>query len=161
MTGICIRTAFGAAVLLLALAVAEPAQAIDATAWDQARATELAVELDKAVKDLSRTANSEKLDSMNTKSAQAFLMVEDLKSLSRYSKRLARHLGEGAGRDETARLFERMLSIVRGLRDQRGSSPVLANSSAEVDEAREVLEELAKFYGRTLPAPVAAPGTKE
>ena len=160
MTGICIRAAFGVAVLLLALASAGPAHATDAASWDQARATELAVELDKAVKALSRTANSEKLDSMNTKSAQAFLMVEDLKSLSRYARRLARHLGEGASQADTARLFDRMLAIVRGLRDQRGSSPVLANSSAEIDEAREVLEELAQLYGKTLPPPVAAPGSK-
>jgi len=161
VTRICIRTAFGVAVFLLALAATGSAQAIDAVSWDQARATELAVEIDKAVKDLARTARTEQLEVQNTKNAEAYIMVEDLKSLSRYSKRLARHLGEGAGQTDTARLFQRMLVIVRSLRDQRASSPLLANSSAEIDKAREALEELAQFYGETLPPPVAAPGTRE
>jgi hypothetical protein len=161
VTGICIRTAFGVALLLLTLAATGSAQAAEAVAWDQARATQLAVDLDKAVKDLSRTARTEQLEAQDTKNAQAYLMVEDLKSLSRYSKRLARHLGEGAGQADTERLFERMLMIVRSLRDQRASSPLLANSTGEIDKAREMLEQLAQYYGKTLPPPVAAPGTKE
>ena len=161
MTGICRRTVFGIAAFLLALAVAGPAQAIDAVSWDQARATQAASEFDETVKALARTARTEQLEVQNTKNAQAYIMVEDLKSLSRYSKRLARHLGEGAGQADTARLFDRIMVIVRSLRDQRASSPMLANSSAEIDKARAALEELAQFYGKTLPPPVAAPGTKE
>ena len=135
--------------------------AAESVAWDQARATELAQKLEAEVEGLARTARVEQLEMQNTKSSEAFLIVEDLRSLTRHSRRLARHLGEGATRDETAPLFRRMMITVRGLRTLRPTAPLLSNSVAEIDKARAVLIELAAFYGETVQPPVAAPPVRQ
>jgi hypothetical protein len=144
---------------LLIAAVAGAGHALEGdVAWDQAKATTLAAQFEEAAGALARTARTEQLEAQNTKSTEAYLIVEDLKSITRYSKRLSSALSKGASKDETQRLFRRLLAIVRDLRDLRRSSPLLANSAAEISSARDVLEQLAGFYGETLPPAVAAPG---
>ena len=145
------------AILGLVLLVA-PVQAVEEAAWDQARAAALAPEFEKTVTALHRTAKIENRDPNQAKSAEIYLLVQDIQSLSRISRRLSRQLSNGQGRAETDPLFRRLMVIVRDINAQRASAPILENSGAEIDEARRVLGELAAYYGQVLPPPVAAPG---
>ncbi len=140
--------------LVAVLAVAGAARATEADAsWDQSRATELALAFEKAARDLEKTARLEQVDQTGART-RTFLIVEDLKSLTRLSKRLASALGAGEGRDESQRLFSRMVRLVKSLREATPHSILLENSGDEIAHARGLLDELAVLYGVTLPPPL-------
>jgi hypothetical protein len=151
-----VRTSITAAVLLAWL-VAAGASAADS--WDQARVTDVARQLSKAVDVLYRKANVEQLDPKGLASrADVYVVVEDLQQLKRYSSRLARDLEGGAGREATLPLVERMLDLVDRLRAARARTPILLDAAPEIEHARELGTELTRLYGtRPLPPPISAP----
>lgn len=159
---IIVRTALLGLSVLIASASTGTATAVetDAAAWNQQEVTALAASFEQAVDDLVDKAQIEKGqgDKGATQRADIYLLVEDLKSLNRHSRQLSTQLGKGLGRAETDALFRRMMSIVRDIRAQREEKmPLLENSGDEIERARGILEQLARYYGEAMPPPVAAP----
>jgi hypothetical protein len=129
------------------LAAAGAALALDAVPWEQERVVEAATRFELSVNELYESARLAKFEPMTRKNA-IFLIVQDLKTLKRYSTRLVGQLREGEGQAETAPLFDRIGMIVRDIRAKKDMAPILENSQAALDKARERLLQLAAFYGK-------------
>ena len=153
------RVTLSALTIIGILTLAGTAPALDVEGWDQERITEVAAQFELAVDKLYKSARLETWEPMQRKNV-IYLIVQDLKTLKRHSTRLAAQLRDGQGRDETILLFERIERVVRDIRAKRGMAPILQGKQSEIDATRGKLEELAAFYGKTLP-PVAAPPTKK
>ena len=126
--------------------------------WNQELVAQTAAKFEKEVSGLYDKARIENQElQMSHVIIDSYLMVDDMKTLRRHSRALARNLKDGNGRDETIRLFERMQIIIRDLQVRAPSSPLLAGARPELDAARETLNELRAAYGiEPLPPPVAA-----
>jgi uncharacterized membrane protein YccC len=143
-------------VLVLALGLGGAARALDEVPWDQARATELATKLAAAVDELYRAARVEQLDADPSKSAENYTFLEDMKMLRRTSSSLARYLEKGSSKEQTSAIFDRLLSLVRQARESRRYADMLKGAQPQIDAARALADELARFYG-TPPTPDPTP----
>jgi hypothetical protein len=129
------------------LATGGAALALDAEEWDQKGAAQAATEFELAVNELYESARLARFEPMTRKNV-IFLIVQDLRTLKRFSSRLAKQLHEGEGQAETAPLFDRIGVIVRDIRAKKDMAPILESSQRELDIAREKLLELSAFYGK-------------
>lgn len=149
-----------AAVAAAAVLMATQARAIEADLpWDQGTATEYSRQLATSVSWLYREAKIEQDEaSLTAVTVDNYVFVEDLKSLRRYTERLARALESGKSQEETATLFARIQRLVRDVQDSKRFAHVLEGEAAraEVETARGYLNELTRFYEKSAPAPVAS-----
>ena len=126
--------------------------------WDQQQVSETAERFENEVSALYEKARIENQQyQVPSVSTESYLLVDDMKTLRRHSRALVRNLENGAGRDATIRLFERMQIIIRDLRVIMPMTHLLSGAQHELDTARATLNELRAFYGiEPLPPPVAA-----
>ena len=141
-----IRTATYATTL--AAAVALPGSA-GTTAWDQARATELAGELEDATKgfeDALRKQPAATAASGHPDSAER--LRDQAQRLENSAAALSAHLQKGEGREETDTLFKSVTQdaseTAESARNQLIPQPVMA----EWDAVTKALESLANYYGK-------------
>jgi hypothetical protein len=133
--------------LILGLVLAPLALALEAELpWDQASATELASALSRGVEGILKEAKIERRGGETVKAVENYLLVEDLRSLSRHTRGLARRLKAGEGKSETAPLFSRIELLVRDAAVARRSSTLLTGAQAEIDIARQQLDRLTAYY---------------
>jgi hypothetical protein len=133
-----------AVTLLLAVAVGAPSLA--ATAWDQAQVSALAKQLaaeTSALRDIAEK-NPDKPPGSARKAQYA--VREDLRLLASATKRLAKRLAGGAGRDETEGLYKRAASLRRDADEQAKNQDVLANARAQADKTLALFDQLAAYY---------------
>ena len=83
-------------------------------------------------------------------------MIEDLERLKRFTRRFSRDLKSRKERLSTTPMFRRLLDIVRTLRTRARNHPVLQDAQTEIERARSVLADLARFYGEVWPPTAAA-----
>jgi hypothetical protein len=141
------------------LALAGPAAALDVQDWNQERVSELATQFQVSADKLYQSARVERYEPMQ-RFNKVFLIVEDLNLLRRYASRLARQLQNGENREATEVLVERITFLVREIRVKRTGAQILENSQDEIATARAQLEEIVRYYGKTLP-PIASPPAKK
>jgi hypothetical protein len=147
-----------ALISLVGIARAEETQ----LTWEQEKVAKVAAEFVAAVDQLHNEARVESYAEDSLQSADMWLVVEDLKSLKRYSGQLARRLEAGEGREDTLRLFERLQMLVRSTRQHKQSAPILEGEAAQaqIAKARAILNQLNGYYGvgEAAPDAPAAPG---
>lgn len=144
------RETLSALAIIGLLAMAGAAPTFSAEEWDQERVAALAADFSASVNSLFQAARLETREPMSRKNA-IYLTVQDLRTLRRFSTRLANQLRAGEGQEETAPLFQRIGRVVRDIRARRGMAPILRDAEEEIEATRAKLEELAAFYG--VPAP--------
>ncbi|MDJ0866639.1 MAG: hypothetical protein QNK03_11055 [Myxococcota bacterium] len=150
------------AFLLVALAVAAPRGATadehggETTAWDQARVTELAVQLAVVMRDLrfeARRSIPSDLAMMQAHSRHTLL--DTLRLLRNETRYLAAELEAGQGYAETLPIARRIDALIdRAARDARRikiPAPVLA----KVERADALVEQLRPFYTNFEPSEAA------
>lgn len=135
-------------------------RAAEMTAWNQEAAAEAAKSFEQTVSDIYTSLKLED-GAPQARQNKTFLVAEDIRTLQRWSRRLATQLAAGESRDDTEPLFQRTLRIVDRLRETMPGIPAFASHTDDIKKARAQLEALAPLYGVTLPAPVAAPGASD
>lgn len=152
-----IRTGkFTLALAVVAALAVSSGHAADMQAWNQDEAAAAAKSFEQTVNEIYKSI---KLEDGATQARQnkTFLVAEDIRTLSRWSKRLSKQLASAASREDTEPLFKRTLVVVDRLRKSMPGTPVFVNEIDKIREARANLDVLAPMYGVTLPPPVAAP----
>ncbi len=152
-------TATALTLALIGVLAAGPASALDAQEWNQERVAELATQFNLSVEQLYTSARVESFQVMQRQNS-VFLLIDDLKTLRRFSARLARQLTEGVGREQTQPLATRIANLILDIRVKQRSAAILQDSKEEVDTARGQIEAILAYYGKSLP-PVASPPTDE
>ena len=99
--------ALGAVVLALTFSVSSGA----ATAWDQAKVTDLAKQVANATVELREIVEKNPDKPAGAARKAQYSAREDLRLLVSATKRLAKRLAAGAGRDETEGLFKRAADL--------------------------------------------------
>lgn len=143
------RFAVIAAALVFAFAASARAEV---TAWDQAKVTALAQQLETATNDLNETFRRQPTPSAGSMQSRAFFRLRhNIRSLRRESRSLSRALQGGAGHDETLPAFTSMMQTVAAARDE---APRVFSSQDVVqrsDAARAILNQLSPYYDATFP----------
>lgn len=144
-----VRFAAIAAALVVAFA---PSARAEVTAWDQAKVTSLAQQLETATNDLNETFRRQPVPSVGSMQSRAFFRLRhEIRSLRRESRSLARALERGAGHDETLPSFTSLMQTVAAARDE---APRVFTSKELVersDAARAILNQLSPFYDARFP----------
>jgi hypothetical protein len=136
-----------AAVAVLVLASAAPAGAAPAQAWDQARVTELAAQLETATTDLWNTFRRQPRPTLAQGQANSFFRLQQqLRSLRSESRALSRMLQDGAGHDETLPSFQSMMQTIRIAQDNARRVFTGEEVRNKATAAREVMNQLTPFY---------------
>lgn len=140
-----------AAALALALALpATPCRAQSAE-WNQARVTELAVQLADVVAELQSAFRRESplTGRSSVQSRARFRFADSLRVLRTETRALASQLESGAGMDETWPIARRGRMVIRDLREEgrrmSWKEPVLGHAQ----RAEELIGQIAPFYFET------------
>jgi ATP-dependent Lon protease len=128
----------------------------DELAWSQEEVAKVAAQFEEAVTGLnSRAKMGRDVQATLTQDARDYLLQEDLKTLQRYAGTLARRLEAGQDREQTAPLFERVEAIVQRAAVKNRAASLLENAQDDIDKARDVLNQLRRYYGKPTVPPVA------
>lgn len=129
------------------LALAAPAHAAPAQAWDQAKVTELGTQLATATDDLWQTFRKHPRPTVGQAQANSFFRLQQqLRSLRSEARSLARSLQGGAGHDETLPSFESMMQTIRIAQDNARRVFTSADVREKADAARAVLNQMIPYY---------------
>ncbi len=128
---------------LLALALGFPAAAAD---WDQAKLTDLAKQLATEAAALSEIADKNPDKPPGAGRKAQYTVRDDLRMMASATKRLAKRLREGGGRDETEGLYKRAASLRRDAETTAKGQDVLANAKAQADKTLALFDQLAVYY---------------
>ena len=152
-----IRTGkFTLAIAAMAALAVGSGHAAEMQAWNQEEAAAAAKSLEQTVGEIYRSIKLE--DGANqARRNKTFLVAEDIRTLTRWARRLSNQLASDASREDTEPLFQRTLRVVDRLRKTMPGTPSFVNEIDRIREARASLDVLAPMYGVTLPPPVAAP----
>lgn len=131
------------AAILTSQAFADGDQAV---AWNQEQAALIAAEVSKMADAIYIEAKAGAVEGSAT-NANTYVLIEDLKQIKRFTRRLARDLGSGSTRDDTDRLFQRIEALLRTARKDLRSTPALDSADEEIAAARAKLNELRALYG--------------
>ncbi len=142
------RTFFGVA---LALLVAAQAHAI--TAWDQAKVTEIAGQLEEAVGGLQDAIRKSPNWSHPGQRTTLFQIQDNLRWIESEATHLHANLVKGAGMEETLNSFKRIHSLRRETELLASRTQVSEFTRPKLDKARDLLAQLGVYY----PADASAP----
>jgi hypothetical protein len=148
MLRVAARTAFGVA---FALALATSALAI--TAWDQAKVTEIAGQLEAAVSGLQEAIRQSPTWSHPGQRTTLFQIQDNLRWIESEAGHLHAALAKGAGMEETLNSFRRIHSLRRETEVLARRTDVSAMTQPKLDKAKELLGQLDAYY----PADASSP----
>ena len=134
--------AAGAVVLALTFSVSSGA----ATAWDQAKVTDLARQVAKATVELREIVEKNPDKPPGGARKAQYSAREDLRLLVSATKRLAKRLEAGAGRDETEGLYKRAAVLRRDAEEEAQRAGMLANTKAQAEKTLALLDQLGAYY---------------
>jgi hypothetical protein len=139
-----------AALAVSLLALAAPAGAAPAQAWDQAKVTELGKQLETATDDLWQTFRRQPPPNIGSAQSRSyFRLQQQLRHLRREARSLSRALQRGAGHDEALPSFESMMQTVRSAQDESRRVFSGADVRDKAQAAREVLNQLMPYFETT------------
>jgi len=133
----------------LALALALPAAPshAQATAWNQDKVTELAVELADVVSQLQLSFRREPPPNMSQMQSRArFRFRDSLRVLRTETRALAAELEAGAGMEETWPIVRRGRVVVRDLRMEARRFGLIEPALGHARRAEELIAQLVPFY---------------
>jgi len=150
MTRCEIRPVLLAAILLAVVLQPSIGRAGEPPAWDQAEVAALADELYEAVKDLRESVRRAGDPGVVSGQARSTHRLRDsLRVIANEARHLATRLHEGAGRDETLPVFQRIGELrLRAAEDARRID-LLQPVRDRIEAARSVLEKLEPYYAVT------------
>lgn len=134
--------ASGAVVLALTFSVSGGA----ATAWDQAKVTDLAKQVAKATVELRAIVEKNPDKPPGVARKAQYSAREDLRLLVSATKRLAKRLEAGAGRDETEGLYQRATDLRRDAEQEARRADMLANTKTQAAKTLALLDQLGAYY---------------
>jgi hypothetical protein len=146
-------TVTGACLLLLV----GSAQALEGELeWSQEEVAKVARQLDDAAAALIKAADIERgpQPGINLE-ARNYLLMEDMRALKRFTERLATRLEQGQDREQTAPLFDRIENLTARARTSFNRASLLQGSREQVQAAREIANQLRRYYGRPVLPPIA------
>ena len=136
-----------AVVAVSLLALAAPASAAPAQAWDQAKVTELGQQLETATSELWDAFRRQPRPTAGQGQANSFFRLQQqLRHLRSEARALSRMLQGGAGHDETLPSFESMMQTIRIAQDNARRVFSGADVREQADAARAVLNQMTPFY---------------
>jgi len=130
--------------LLLAAALAAPARA-ELRAWDQAKVTALAKQLDAASKALYDTFYKQPKPGAG-QAKPYYRLKEDVRLIKNDTRALSRALEKGAGRDETQPAYDDLMQNVRRAQDNAGKVFTTKDLQDKAAAARGVLNQISPYY---------------
>jgi hypothetical protein len=133
-----------AAAALLACVLAAPARA-ELVAWDQARVTELAKQLEVAAKALYDTFYKEPTPAVGQRRAY-YQLKQDIRNLRDQARQLSAALAKNGGQEETAPIFDDLMDDVRAAREQAMQVFTTGSLQKRASDARAILNQLAPYY---------------
>jgi len=132
------------AVCLLALAGAAHAAL---QAWDQAKVTELAKQLETESATLFSSMRDRQQPTLGTAQRLPWhRLKQEVRFLRRESRTLSRALQRGAGFDETLPSYEQLMQTVRRAQANARSVFTTADMQQSADRTRAILNQLGPFY---------------
>jgi hypothetical protein len=135
-----------AAVLACLLVFAAGARA-ELLAWDQARVTELAKQLDAATSALTQSFRRQPPLTKGAPHRQRyFRLQQEVRHLDREARSMSRALQRGADLDETLPSFDSMMVTVRRAQDDARRVFTVAEMHERADAVRAVLNQLAPYF---------------
>ena len=140
----CLVLPILAATIVLASASAALAAT---TAWDQAKATELARHLATSSSELYDTFYKQPVPNAASGQARAYHKLKDqVRRIRTEARQLAKNLEKGEGRVETQGNFDFLMQVVRAAEDNARKVFSTAPVREKADVARGVLAQLAPYY---------------
>jgi hypothetical protein len=134
--------ASGAVMLALAFSVSSGA----ATAWDQAKVTDLAKQVAQATVELRAIVEKNPDKPPGAARKAQYSAREDLRLLVSATKRLAKRLAAGAGRDETEGLYQRAANLRSDAEAEARRADMLANTKTQAEKTLALLDQLGAYY---------------
>jgi hypothetical protein len=133
--------------LALAAGLATPARA-ELTAWDQAKVTALAKQLDDASKALYDTFYKQPKPTAGQQKPY-YRLKEDVRLIKNDARSLARALEKGAGHDETQPAYEDLMQTVRRAQDNAAKVFTTKDLQDKAAAARALLNQITPYYDAT------------
>ncbi len=135
-----------AALALCSFALATAGSA-ELAAWDAARVTELAKQLETATAALDQSVRRVPPPAPGSPQRLAFFRLQqETRQLRRVARSLSRALQRGADKDETQPSYESLMQTVRAARDNASRILSPPDVTAQGNAAREILNQLTPFF---------------
>ena len=128
----------------LVICSAAPARA-ELTAWDQAKVTAFAKQLEDAAKSLYDTFYKQPKVGAG-KSRPYYRLQQDVRRLRLDARGLSRALADGKGRDETLPAYEDLMQTVRRAQDNAREVFTTKDVQDAAATARALLNQIAPYY---------------
>jgi hypothetical protein len=138
----------GAALLgcVLVVASAAPSSA-ELAAWDQAKVTALAKQLEGETKALYDTFYKQPVPSIGSGQSQEYRRLkQEVRRLRSEAGELSRALAAGEGRDDTLPVYENLMQKVREARELAGRIFTTKDVQDRASAVRKTLNEISPFY---------------
>jgi hypothetical protein len=121
-------------------------------AWDQAKVTGLAKELATATDALHETFLQQPPPNLGSMQSQSYHRLKQfVRLLHSEAGALVRSLEAGEGREQTAPMYETLMSLVRSARDEAGRVFVTKDVGERAAAVRRVLNRLGPYYDSDFP----------
>jgi hypothetical protein len=138
-----LATALGA---VLVLALASPSHA-ELAAWDQAKVTALAKQLEENAGALYDTFYKQPPPSVGSGQSQDYRRLkQEVRRVKAEAKELARSLERGDGRDDTLPIYEQLMLEVRDARQMAARVFTTQDVQQRAAAVRQGLNEIAPYY---------------
>jgi len=135
-----------AAVLFGLVSVAFPAGAAEPDEWDQQRVTDLATQLEAAIRGLIDDPGLESRQTTAMQERQHQAAVTDVRRLAGLAEELARKLRGGRGYHQTRPIFDQIQLLRSGIREYASDSRISKSAEEKAQAAVELLGQLDAYY---------------
>jgi hypothetical protein len=130
----------------LVIGLSAPARA-ELTAWDQAKVTSLAKQLEERSKTLYDTFYKQPPPQLGSGHSQDYRRLkQEVRRIKSEARELAGALAKGEGREDTLPIYEQLMETVRSARDNARRVFSTQDVQARAGEVRQVLNELSPYY---------------
>jgi hypothetical protein len=133
--------------LPLAASLLAPTARAELAAWDQAKVAALATDLKTASDSLYDAFLQQPTPNLGSMQSNGYYRLKQLVRMLRSEAGVfARSLAKGEGREQTAWIYETLMSLARSARDEAGRVFVATDLSERAAAVRGVLNRLGPYY---------------
>lgn len=116
-------------------------------AWDQAKVTALAKQLEEGSKALYDTFYKQPPPNIGSGHSQDYRRLkQEVRRVKSEARELASALEKGEGREDTQPIYDQLMEIVRSARDNARRVFTTQDVQARASEVRQTLNQLAPYY---------------
>jgi hypothetical protein len=132
--------------LVLLAGWAAPSRA-ELAAWDQAKVTELAKQLQEASKALYDTFYKQPVPVAASGQAQDYRnLKQEVRRVRSEARELADALAKGAGREDTLPIYEHLMMVIRDAREHSARVFTTQDVQQRASAVRQLLNQLTPYY---------------